>query len=250
MSARPVTRNSFLRTIALASSLWALLAVPPVAAQTPGSRQFDSRTRLLEELDLAQKQNRSEEVFLLKSRLEKGDFQEGDRMIVQIRNLATPNDTMIVRSGRILQFPDFGEFSLDGVLRSELADRISQHLSKYLRDPTVRVVPLLRLAVVGRVARPAYYYAPADAILSDLMTTAGGLSQDADLNRVVIRRGTDVIWNASNVQTALADGLSLDRLHLRANDQVEVGAKRNIPWFSVIPAVTGAVLLIASLLRR
>jgi len=237
----------------VAGSLLSLvLTCRQVAAQSASNpvRQFDSRATLVEELKTAELQHRSEEAFLLKSRLEKGDFQEGDRMIVQIRNLSMPTDTFVVRTGRMLQFPEFGELSLEGVLRSELGERISKHLAKYLVDPSVRVVPLLRLAVIGRVSRPTYYYAPADAILSDLLTIAGGLAPDADLNRIVIRRGTDVIWKETDVQTALADGLSLDRLHLRANDQVDVGAKRHIAWLSIIPAISGGVLLLGALLRR
>jgi len=72
---------------------------------------------------------------------------------------------------------------------------------------------------------------------------------DADLDKVVIRRGPTIIWDTKDTRTALMDGLSLDRLHLRAGDQIEVGAKRHIQWFNVISLGLGLVTLAVTLIR-
>ena len=170
-------------------------------------------------------------------------------MVIVLQNTPTPADTYTVRAGRVVQIPRFGEVSLEGVLRSELTETISRHLAKYLRDPTVRATPLIRLGVLGRVNRPGYYYPAADVILSDVLMTAGGPAGDADLNKVTIRRGPDVIWKNTDTRTALADGLTLDRLHLRAGDEIEVGQKKQFSWASVVPIVSGIVVVVASLAR-
>jgi protein involved in polysaccharide export with SLBB domain len=170
-------------------------------------------------------------------------------MVIVLQNSPTPADTYTVRAGKILQIPRFGEVSLDGVLRSELSETISKHLARFLRDPTVRATPLIRLGVLGRVNRPGYYYPAADVILSDVLMLAGGPAGDADLNNVVIRRGPDVIWKSGDTRTAIADGLTLDRLHLRAGDEIEVNQKKQLSWTSLIPIVSGIVLLVGTIAR-
>ena len=170
-------------------------------------------------------------------------------MVIILQNTPTPADTYTVRAGKILQIPRFGELSLEGVLRSELRDAISRHLAKYLREPIVRATPLIRLGVLGRVNRPGYYYPAADVILSDVLMLAGGPSPDADLTKVVIRRGSDLIWNSSDTRTAIAEGLTLDRLHLRAGDEIEVAPKKQISWMAVLSITSGILVLVTSLAR-
>lgn len=225
------------------------------SAQTPapaiGTRsKFESRAELEAQARTAESQNRQSEAWLLRQRLEKGDFQEGDRIVVSLHmNASAPPETLLVREGRILQVPPMGDIKLEGVLRSELTERMTQHFAQYLRDPEVRATPLLRLGVIGSVGRPGYYYPSADLLLTDVVMRAGGPTADADLTKMVIRRGTDVIWTESATRTALTDGLSLDRLHLRAGDELYVAKRRNIPWATIF-TVSLSVLTLAVSLRR
>jgi protein involved in polysaccharide export with SLBB domain len=107
----------------------------------------------------------------------------------------------------------------------------------------------MRINMMGSVGRPGFYDTSADLLLSDMVMKAGGPTGDADLNKVTIRRAATVIWNENDTRTALADGLSLDRLHLRAGDQIEVGARHHIQWFNVISLSLGLVTLGITLLR-
>jgi len=141
------------------------------------------------------------------------------------------------------------DMPLTGVLRSELTEKLTHHLAQYLRDSTVRAIPLIRLAVLGQVRSPNYYYTSADVLLSDMVMKAGGPAPTADVNNMVIRRGGEVIWNAQDTRTALADGLSLDRLHLRAGDELYVDdVKGGISWQQVL-TVVGPVLTLVTMLR-
>jgi len=183
-------------------------------------RPYETRARLEGEAQAAETQGRKSEAWLLKSRLKTGDFQEGDRIVVALES--SPRiDTLQVRAGKTIQFVGMGDLSLDGVLRSELEDVLRDHLAKYLKNPALRATPLLPISILGSVAMPGYYYTAADVVLRDVIMRAGG-PRNADLNKVVVRRAGEVIWNASDVRVALADGLSLDRLHLRAGDEVFV----------------------------
>ncbi len=217
-------------------------------------RDLETRSALETEARTAEQQNRTSEAFLLRNRLQRGDFQEGDRIVVSLLGSTAYNDTIVVRSGKLLPLPRMGEVQLDGVLRSELSQRVSSHLARFLRDSSVKVTPLLRLAVLGQVGRPGFYYTPADVLLSDVIMMAGGPGQGADLNRMSIRRAGDTIWNAQDTRTAVSDGLSLDRLHLRAGDEVYVAErKQGLNWLQVLQiggTVLGLVVAVITLTNR
>jgi hypothetical protein len=219
-------------------------------AQTAPETASAQRRDLEAAARAAEAAQRTQEAFLLRSRLEHGDFQEGDRILVSVPGLRAGWDTAVVRQGKVLRFEGMDDFSLEGVLRFEVAERLSRHLAKYLRDSTVRAVPLLRLGVFGRVARPNYYYAAADAVLPDIIMLAGGVSADADLSKATIRRGSQTIWSSADTRVALTEGMSLDRLSLRANDDIYVPEKtRGLSWQTIVPAVSGAVALIISVIQ-
>ena len=234
------------------SLLLCVLASGALGAQSVGSlplTRYDSREQLEAQAQAAERAHRTSEAWLLRARLKNGDFQEGDRIVVVLEGHPAAPDTMQVRAGKVLQFPRMADLALEGVLRSELTDTIRHHLSRYLTNPGVRATPLLPLAVLGSVRSPGYFYAPADFVLRDVVMRAGGPTPDADLNKAVIRRGGQVIWNADDVRVALTDGLSLDRLHLRAGDELFVPQQRR--RFAVSTLVTmlsaGAALTVAIL---
>jgi protein involved in polysaccharide export with SLBB domain len=197
------------------------------------SRELESRAQLEAEARTAEAQNRTGEAWLLRTRLQRGDFQEGDRIVVMLLGSTTFNDTISVRAGKLLPLPRMGDVPLEGVLRSELGDRISVHLAKFLRDSSVRATPLVRIAVLGQVNRPGFYYTSADALLSDMLMKAGGPAPSADLGRMSIRRGGESIWSERDTRTAMNDGLSIERLHLRAGDELYVGEQKRTNWTAI-----------------
>lgn len=235
------------------------LGALPLGAQTgtsaappplPGpSRQFETREQLETQARTAEAQKRASEAWLLRSRLQKGDFQEGDRIVIVLEN--SPRvDTMIVRAGKVLQLVGMADLSLEGVLRSELTDTLRHHLGKYLVNPGVRATPLLPILVLGSVGSPGYYYTAADVVLRDVIMRAGG-PREGNLDRVVVRRGGEVIWNADATRIALADGLSLDRLHLRAGDEIFVPQKsQRLSLTSVLATVSATTTFVLLLTRR
>lgn len=221
-----------------------------VGAQTSTTAgpSYESRAHLEAEVRDAEGANRTVEATLLRSRLKVGDFQEGDRIVVVLESNPTATDTMQVRAGKVLQFPRMSEVSLEGVLRSELNDALRVHLSKYLTNPNVRATPLLPLSVLGNVVHPGFFYAPADYLLRDLIMRAGGPGPDADVGKTEVRRGGKTIWNVKEVRVAFADGLSLDRLHLRAGDEVYVPPQqRRFQLTTILGLVTAAAALSVAL---
>jgi hypothetical protein len=54
---------------------------------------------------------------------------------------------------------------------------------------------------------------------------AGGPTASADLERSIVRRGTDPIRSAEETRTAIAHGLTLDQFGLNAGDELVVGRR-------------------------
>jgi hypothetical protein len=243
------------RTVVLSAAFVACVGAVAQAQTrvTQQTKDLETRSALEQELKAAEQNNRTGEAFLLRNRLEHGDFQDGDRIIVQLLGSVPMNDTITVRAGKMLPLPRMDDLPLEGVLRSELNDKLSHHLARYLRDSTARATPMLRVAVLGQVGRPGYYYTPADVLLSDVLMQAGGPAPDANLSEMSIRRAGETIWDAQDTRTAVSDGLSLDRLHLRAGDEIYVPQNSHFNWSTILQAgaiATSLIVTIVTLSRR
>jgi protein involved in polysaccharide export with SLBB domain len=239
-------------TVAAGALMPGLSDAQSLSTPAPPTRsEFETRAELEEQARVAEAEHRTGEAWLLRTRLEKGDFQEGDRIVVMLHAAAFKADaeTLVVRAGKVIQLPKMDDLPLDGVLRSELNARFVSHLAKYFRDPEARTTPLVRIGVQGSVARPGYYYVSPDLVLNDVIMRAGGPGGDADLGKVTIRRGTDVIWDTDGTRTALTDGLSLDRLHMRAGDDVLIPNHRHIPWGTILGVGLSVVSIAVTLVR-
>jgi len=256
-----ITRIAALIAVALCGRI--------ASAQSPVMKEssFETRAQLQVAVSEAERAHRSIEASLLRTRLQNGDFQDGDKILLAIdipvlqagdngdARRGTREDTVTVRSGRMLRFANFSnipELCLEGVLRSELTDTVTAYLSKYIRDPKVRAVPLLRVAVLGAVTHPGWYSTRTDAVLADLIMQAGGVNAESDVSKTLIRRAGEPIWSTDQVRVALADGLSLDQLHLRAGDEVFVSTKRQFSVTSAVQLVAGltAVFLAVKAFQR
>ena len=184
--------------------------------------------------------------WTLRERLRTGDFHPGDRIALIVEGHTTMSDTLTVRTGRTLLLPDLPPIELQGVLRAELHAHLTREIGKYIRDPKIRAVPLMRVAILGKVGRPGFYGLPADALLSDAIMVAGGPAADADLAKSLVRRGTERLLAHRDVSTALSDGMTLDQLDVRAGDEIIVGEKKKINVFAALGVVTSLAALFAA----
>ncbi len=190
------------------------------AAESPG---YSSKVR-----DQAQR-----EAEFIRSRLQTGDFQIGDRVVLWVQGQPQLSDTVAVQPGRVIVLPDIGEVSLAGVLRSELEQHLAQQIARYVRDANVRAHSLIRLAVLGQVGQQGFYVIPADAMIQDALMTAGGPISSADLDHMEIRRGDRVVWAGDALQQAVTAGRTLDQLNLQAGDRIMVPEKKKGGIFSL-----------------
>lgn len=161
-------------------------------------------------------------IEVIERRLREGDFQVGDRVVVEVENEPEMSDTLTVRSGRVMEVPVAGRISLEGVLRSELQEAMEAHIASVVRNPVVQTQALIRLSLIGEVASPGFYVVPADLLVTDALMLAGGPTGAANLTELRVERGNARIWEGEAMEMAVIQGRTLDQMNIQAGDRIVV----------------------------
>jgi protein involved in polysaccharide export with SLBB domain len=179
-------------------------------------------------------------------------FQVGDRILLRVEGDSALSDTFTVVTGPALRLPDIGEISLADVPRSDVESYLTRELGRYINDAAVEARALIRISLMGEVARPGFYAVPIDLVLPDALMLAGGATSMARIDRISVMRGKASILDESALQAAVARGATLDELGMRAGDRIMVPRGTNDPeskWriaglvISSLAAVVGIVAL-------
>ena len=166
-------------------------------------------------------------VGLARNRLTEGDFRPGDRV-----DIVTQGDTGLSKTFNVwpdlslhLPSPTTGSLLLRGTLRSELQDKVSAYINRFVRNADVRARPLIRIAIQGEVQHPGYYTVPVDGDLSDALMAAGGTTPNANFAKAQVQRNGHTILEKGAMQQAMATGLSLDDNGIQDGDQLNIPKK-------------------------
>jgi protein involved in polysaccharide export with SLBB domain len=223
-----------------------------LSAQTTDSAATETRARLTARLKRADSLHLRDEAFLLRARLQDGDFEVGDRITLTFSSpVLKQTDTVVtVRENKTIQLPEpLGDVNLNGVLRSELKDSVYARFNTYFKDVVVSVVPLIRLSISGAVRSAGFFYLRTDQPINDLINQTGGRDPSADLDNVVIKRGDRVLWGSEDTRAAFSDGLTVERLGLTSGDEMVVAFKPSNHWNLILP-IFSAVLSVLLLYRQ
>lgn len=189
------------------------------------------------------------EAVSIRERLRDGDFQTGDRIIVEVLGAEAPIlDTATVRSGRMLQLTGMAPISLQGILRSELESHLTSEIGRYIREPKVTAGSLLQVVVTGKVGKPGFIWVPSDILLSDAIMMAG-LSTGSDVNKTTIKRAGKDFLPKERVQVALRTGQTIDQLSIRAGDEINVGTESIRDYKQYVFGVSTIVTLLWTIRR-
>jgi polysaccharide export outer membrane protein len=158
--------------------------------------------------------------------------------------------TFIVGPGPALTLPVIGEISLAGVRRADLEPRLREHLGRFLKNPVVHAKALIRLLIVGEVAKPGIYAVPTDLVLADALMLAGGPTPAAKVTAIRIERGDQRLAEGDRLQAALARGMTVDDLNLRAGDRIDVPRGRDSgSTLRTMSVAAGGLMTIFGILR-
>lgn len=174
----------------------------------------------------------------IRSRLDRGDFNPGDRIKLQVDSEPQLNDTFPVGPNQELVLPVVGVISLHGVLRSELQAAMTRELSRMLRDPIVRASALIRVSVVGEVNKPGFYLLPPTSVVSDALTAANGPTQNARVDKMWVERAGRRLIEGQPFQQIIAEGRTLDDANIRPGDKIVVPAANAGSMFETVRTIS------------
>jgi protein involved in polysaccharide export with SLBB domain len=118
--------------------------------------------------------------------------------------------------------PLLGTRRVTGQSVRDLRDTLIEEYRVHLRNPSISIIPLRRINVLGEVARPGLYSVDPTVSLAGAVALAGGATQNGDLNRVRIIRGGETI------RERVGAGETLSTLDVQSGDQVIVDRRS---WF-------------------
>lgn len=148
-------------------------------------------------------------------------------------------------SGTVV-FPKLGPIRVENESAESLKARLIDRYQEFLRNPSVDVVLLRRVNVLGAVKNPGLYPVDPTMTIADAVALAGGATADGDRSRIELLRGS------VRLDVRVSDVTRIAELPLRSGDQIFVPEKS---WVSRNPAIIAASLsaaasLIVALLLR
>ncbi len=182
-----------------------------------------------------------------------GDFKPGDGVRViawqnpgagsqNIDELNLSNDYLIDRTGQIFM-PLIGYVRAVGLTRDGLAQILSERYKKFTKGVSFVCKPLLRLAVMGSVARPGSYLVKENATLWEVIDIAGGPVTGANLKKLYYTRGGRMV--AKNLLGQFEQAYNIQEIGIQSGDQLVLPPHKKISLRTVIQVVSlGSSLLL------
>jgi protein involved in polysaccharide export with SLBB domain len=147
------------------------------------------------------------------------DLQVGDRIVLRVDGEPQLTDTFTVGRGQVLMLPIVGNVSLAGVRRDSVERVLFEAVSRFYRNPAVHARALMRVAVLGEVARQGFYSVPTDALIPDVLMAAGGPTSNALVDRIRVTRLGAELMSRDSIQHAIAQSRTLSQIDIRSEDQ-------------------------------
>jgi protein involved in polysaccharide export with SLBB domain len=239
---RTVGNRITIRVLAAAGLLLASVASSGTAQTVPvvvnADRAMVSRSELtaaLQEIDAflaaggyssVMRAAKQAQADAIRERLAEGDLRVGDLIRLDVAEVSTFSNTYMVSPTRTIALPGSIEISVAGILRSELEAHLTTQIKKLVRDPSVRVIPTIRLSIFGAVGKPGFVNAPATLLLSDVIQQlAGGPSNNVRWKKSQILRGEKIVVDGPEFAAAVNTATTIDQLNLQAGDVIQVAEK-------------------------
>jgi protein involved in polysaccharide export with SLBB domain len=149
-----------------------------------------------------------------------GVLRPGDALKVLVFRNPELSGEYVIDSRGMVQIPGLGEIQAGGQDPTSVKSRLQTALmERGFSAPEVAVQPLVRVSVIGAVAKPSLYAVEPGPTLIQLLTLAGGPLESADLRRTrVIRDGRAFVVNLESALSGSGSG----RVVLYSNDVVVV----------------------------
>jgi len=100
----------------------------------------------------------------------------------------------------------------------------------------------LRVQVSGDVAKPGFYSVRTDTPVTDVVMNAGGPSQNAEMDKIELRRGSTTVVHRGGIQTAIQKELTMSDIGARSGDELYVPTKPGTSRWQKLAAITASIM--------
>lgn len=143
-------------------------------------------------------------------------LRPGDLIRLTIYREPDLNGEFLVDEAGTVNLPLVGDMPVTGVPLQELRTRMVEAYRVHLRNPSINVVPLRRVHVLGEVQKPGLYAIDPTMSLTGAIGMAGGATPAGDLRKIrLVRDGTVAM-------EGIGEGRTTTRVGLRSGDEIYV----------------------------
>ena len=183
-------------------------------------------------------------------------LKSGDRIRLTVVGFPDMSGEQIILSDGTIQLPMVGAISITGLSPGSASEAITTALIPYVRRPQISIVLLalspLRVNVIGEVLQPGprtlepsknqtnSFGIPtiSPITLSDAVSTAGGITPNADLRNVTIRRTTIRSPRPGTALVATRSEVKVDLWQVLQNGDLSGDPRLNYGDEIIIPTAT------------
>jgi protein involved in polysaccharide export with SLBB domain len=155
-----------------------------------------------------------------------GTLRSGDLLKIRVYRDSELSGEYLINARGEVQIPGLGVIQAAGLDPTQVQDRLVDALrSRGFRAPEIAVQPLIRVSVLGQVRAPGLYPVEPGVSIIQLLTLAGGPTDEANLKRAQVVRDDRAF--TVDLQSALG-GSAAGRVALYSNDVVYVPQRHSL----------------------
>jgi len=172
--------------------------------------------------------------------------EPGDRVAIRIWEEEELSGEFLVDQHHRVTIPIVGELDVTGETELSLRERVRQALRREIRNPSIEVLLMKRVRVLGPVVEPGIVYVDGTMSVADALASVGGRGPDARTDYAYLRRGGELI------RTDLFQDTRLSDLSIRTGDEILVPTRSWLDRNSaaLISGAAGTLGIIIGLLIR
>jgi polysaccharide export outer membrane protein len=129
--------------------------------------------------------------------------------------------------------PKLGQLDVASIPADSLQPRLTRAYAEYLNNPSIEVVSLRRISVLGAVQKPGVYPVDPTMSVADVVALAGGAAPEGKRDQVELRRDGKLVSARLQQVSRIADS------PIRSGDQLYVPQRS---WLSRNTAVAAGLL--------
>jgi protein involved in polysaccharide export with SLBB domain len=182
--------------------------------------------------------------FLLISFSYGQNLKPGDGIKISFYNVDEQihGEYFIQDNGRI-HLPYIGMINAQSNEFADIQSSIISEYSKIYKNPEITVQPLIRVNIIGEVGKPGVYYLTGFETITDLISLAGGETNDSNIENVMILRNDSQL--DVDLESFLRGKNSLNDIGIESGDKVYLPRTWWVRARDVSIVVSGVAALVA-----